>query len=180
MRTAAVSLFCVKGTEVKVPGWRSIYNESGEEKEEGMLPEFREGESLPVLGVNTVEKKTKPQSIFTEASLLAAMEGCGKSLDDEKEREAMKDSGLGTPATRAGIIELLITRQYVERKGRSLLPTPKGLEVYEIVKKRMIADVSMTGKWEYALHVIETGELSSETFTSKINGYTKSDRIGIA
>lgn len=165
-------LFCVKGTEVKVPGWRSIYNESGEEKEEGMLPEFREGESLPVLGVNTVEKKTKPQSIFTEASLLAAMEGCGKSLDDEKEREAMKDSGLGTPATRAGIIELLITRQYVERKGRSLLPTPKGLEVYEIVKERMIADVSMTGKWEYALHRIETGELSTETFTSKINGYT--------
>lgn len=98
-----------------------------------------------MLGIDTLVKKTKPQPIFTEASLLAAMEGCGRTLDDEKEKEAMEDSGLGTPATRAGIIELLIARHYVERNGRSLIPTPKGLEVYDIVKEKMIANVSMTG-----------------------------------
>ena len=118
-------------------------------------------------------KKTKPQPIFTEASLLAAMEGCGRTLDDEKEKEAMEDSGLGTPATRAGIIELLIARHYVERNGRSLIPTPKGLEVYDIVKEKMIANVSMTGGWECALHEIETGKVSTETFTQSINSYTQ-------
>ena len=100
----------------------TIVEEAQEEgsidKEEGsLLPEFQEDEILPVLGIDTLVKKTKPQPIFTEASLLAAMEGCGRTLDDEKEKEAMEDSGLGTPATRAGIIELLIARHYVERNG---------------------------------------------------------------
>ena len=85
----------------------------------------------------------------------------------------MEDSGLGTPATRAGIIELLIARHYVERNGRSLIPTPKGLEVYDIVKEKMIANVSMTGGWECALHEIETGKVSTETFTQSINSYTQ-------
>lgn len=128
---------------------------------------------MPVLGIDTLARKTKPQPIFTEASLLAAMEGCGRNLSDEKEKEAMKDSGLGTPATRAGIIELLITRHYVERSGRSLIPTPKGLEVYGIVKEKMIANVSMTGRWECELHEIETGEVSTETFTENINSYAR-------
>lgn len=101
------------------------------------------------------------------------MEGCGRTLDDEKEKEAMKDSGLGTPATRAGIIELLLARHYVERNGRSLIPTPKGLEIYGIVKEKMIANVSMTGKWECALHEIETGEVFAETFTGNINSYAR-------
>lgn len=165
--------FGIKGCQIKVPGWRGIYNEPGEKEEGSLLPEFQEGETLPVLGVDTLAKKTKPQPIFTEASLLAAMEGCGRELDDEKEKEAMKDSGLGTPATRAGIIELLLARHYVERNGRSLIPTPKGLEVYGIVKDKMIADVSMTGQWECALHEIETGKISTETFTENINSYTR-------
>lgn len=164
-------LFGIKGCQVKVPGWRGIYNEPSEKEEGSLLPEFKEGETLPVLGIDTLARKTKPQPIFTEASLLAAMEGCGRNLSDEKEKEAMKDSGLGTPATRAGVIELLITRHYVERNGRSLIPTPKGLEVYGIVKERMIANVSMTGRWECALHEIETGEVSTETFTENINSY---------
>ena len=156
----------------------TIVEEAQEEgsidKEEGsLLPEFQEDEILPVLGIDTLVKKTKPQPIFTEASLLAAMEGCGRTLDDEKEKEAMEDSGLGTPATRAGIIELLIARHYVERNGRSLIPTPKGLEVYDIVKEKMIANVSMTGGWECALHEIETGKVSTETFTQSINSYTQ-------
>lgn len=165
--------FGIKGCQIKVPGWRGIYNEPGEKEEGSLLPEFQKGEALPVLGIDTVAKKTKPQPIFTEASLLGAMEGCGKELGDEKEKEAMKDSGLGTPATRAGIIELLIARHYVERSGRSLIPTPKGLEVYNIVKEKMIANVSMTGRWECELHEIETGEVSTETFTEKINSYAR-------
>ena len=163
--------FGIKGCQIKVPGWRGIYNEPGEKEEGSLLPEFKEAETLPVLGIDTLSRKTKPQPVFTEASLLAAMEGCGRELDDEKEREAMKDSGLGTPATRAGIIELLIARHYVERSGRSLIPTPKGLEVYDIVKEKMIANVSMTGRWECALHAIETGKVPTETFTGSINSY---------
>lgn len=165
--------FGIKGCQIKVPGWRGIYNEPDEKEERSLLPEFKEGETLPVLGIDTLARKTKPQPIFTEASLLAAMEGCGRNLSDEKEKEAMKDSGLGTPATRAGIIELLIARHYVERSGRSLIPTPKGLEVYGIVKEKMIANVSMTGKWECALHEIETGEVSTKTFTENINSYAR-------
>ncbi len=166
-------LFGIKGCQIKVSGWRGIYNEPGEKEEGSLLPELGEGEILPVLGIDTLAKKTKPQPIFTEASLLAMMEGCGRTLDDEKEKEAMKDSGLGTPATRAGIIELLIARHYVERSGRSLIPTPKGLEVYDIVKGKMIANVSMTGRWECALHEIETGKVSTEIFTQNINSYAR-------
>lgn len=175
--TLSVQTYCnevsfgIKGCQIKVPGWRGIYNEPGEK--ESFLPEFKEGETLPVLSIDTLARETKPQPIFTEASLLAAMEGCGRNLSDEKEKEAMKDSGLGTPATRAGIIELLITRHYVERSGRSLIPTPKGLEVYGIVKEKMIANVSMTGRWECELHEIETGEVSTETFTENINSYAR-------
>ena len=177
--TLSVQTYCnevsfgIKGCQINVPGWRGIYNEPGEKEEESFLPEFKEGETLPVLSIDTLAGKTKPQPIFTEASLLAAMEGCGRELNDEKEREAMKDSGLGTPATRAGIIELLITRHYVERNGRSLIPTAKGLEVYGIVKEKMIANVGMTGRWECELHEIETGEVSTETFTENINSYAR-------
>ncbi|QTO27855.1 MULTISPECIES: type IA DNA topoisomerase [unclassified Bacteroides] len=166
-------LFGIKGCQIKIPGWRGIYNEPGEKEEESLLPEFQEGEVLPILGIDTLAKKTKPQPVFTEASLLAAMESCGRQLSDEKEKEAMKDSRLGTPATRAGIIELLLARHYVERSGRFLMPTPKGLEVYDIVKKKMIANVSMTGRWECELHEIETGKVTTETFTEKINSYAR-------
>lgn len=166
-------LFGIKGYRITVPGWRDIYNDPDEKGEENILPEFQEGEVLPILGIDTLSKKTKPQPIFTEASLLATMEGCGKDLSDEKEKEAMKDSGIGTPATRAGIIELLLTRHYMERSGRSLIPTAKGLEVYGIIKDKMIANVSMTGQWECALHEIETGKVSTEIFTENINSYTR-------
>ncbi|MFQ8805501.1 MAG: DNA topoisomerase [Alistipes indistinctus] len=89
-----------------------------------------------------MEKKTKPAPLYTEASLLAAMESAGRELADEAQREAMKASGLGTPATRAGIIELLIARRYVERQASLSLPAAQGLEVYDIVRRMRIADVS--------------------------------------
>lgn len=100
------------------------------------------------------------------------MESCGKELEDEDQREAMKDSGLGTPATRAGIIELIIAREYIKRNKKSLVPTEKGLQVYEIVKDRRIADVEMTGMWEATLKKIESGEMNPDTFRRSIEAYT--------
>lgn len=101
------------------------------------------------------------------------METAGRGLKDELQREAMKDSGLGTPATRAGIIEILLSRRYIERKGKSLVPTKKGLEVYHIVKDKRIADVEMTGMWEAALLKIESGEMAPVSFKNSIETYTK-------
>jgi DNA topoisomerase-3 len=142
-------------------------------EDESPLPELSIGEQVPVADLRILEKKTKPAPLYTEASLLAAMESAGRELADEAQREAMKASGLGTPATRAGIIELLIARRYVERQGKSLVPTAKGLEVYDIVHRMRIADVEMTGMWELALGKIALGEIRPVTFTSSIDIYTR-------
>lgn len=137
------------------------------------MPPLAVGDRLPVTELLVQEKKTKPAPLHTEASLLAAMESAGRELADEAQREAMKASGLGTPATRAGIIELLIARRYVERQGKSLVPTAKGLEVYDIVRRMRIADVEMTGMWELALGKIASGEIRPVTFASSIDIYTR-------
>lgn len=102
--------------------------------------------------------------LHTESSLLAAMETAGRELSDEAEREAMKDAGIGTPATRAAIIETLFAREYVRREKKSLVPTDKGLAVYAVVRDKKIADVAMTGGWELALSKIATGEMDAPTF----------------
>ncbi len=99
------------------------------------------------------------------------METAGRELKDEAEREAMKDSGIGTPATRAAIIETLVARDYIRREKKSLVPTDKGLAVYGIVKDRKIADVAMTGGWELALSKIATGEMDATTFHCGIEVY---------
>lgn len=128
---------------------------------------------LPIDRIEMLEKKTKPRPLFTEASLLSAMETAGSELDSEEMREAMKGSGIGTPATRAGIIELLIARGYIERKKRSLVPTEKGMEVFGIVADKRIADVEMTGAWESALQKIESGDIAGDTFSRSIEAYTR-------
>ena len=138
-----------------------------------MLPPLVGGEQLPVVELRALEKKTKPAPLYTEASLLAAMESAGKELENEAQRDAMKASGLGTPATRAGIIEILLTRNYIERQGKSLVPTAKGLEVYEIVREKRIADVEMTGMWELALGKISAGEIRPVTFSNSIDAYAR-------
>ncbi|MDR1896193.1 MAG: topoisomerase C-terminal repeat-containing protein, partial [Prevotellaceae bacterium] len=111
--------------------------------------------------------------LHTEASLLGAMESAGKEVKDEAEREAMKESGIGTPATRAAIIETLFARDYIRREKKSLIPTNKGLLVYETVQNKRIADVAMTGGWENALAQIERGEIQPETFSRAIETYTR-------
>ena len=165
--------FEVCGTVVTSAGWRKVWGEPEERTEEdaAALPELAEGDMLTVRGCDLVEKQTRPRPLHTESSLLAAMETAGKEQEDEAEREAMKDSGLGTPATRAAVIETLFSREYIKREKKSLVPTEKGLAVYGIVKDMRIADAAMTGGWELALAKIATGEMNAFTFRKGIEVY---------
>lgn len=178
--TTAVSLeiagvsFSVKGSVVLIPGWRGVLNAQDEEREDdaiSTLPDLSPGETLPVNDGELLEKQTRPRPVHTESSLLSAMETCGKELTDETEREALKELGIGTPATRAGIIETLLSREYIRREKKSLVPTNKGLTVYLAVRDKKIADVSMTGEWERALNKIAAGEMDADTFHKGIEVY---------
>ncbi len=162
--------FTVKGTVVKQAGWRAVYGEK-EATEEVTLPCWTEGGTLPVKGSSLTEGKTKPKPLHTEATLLSAMQTCGKEVEDEQSRQSLKECGIGTPATRASIIETLFKREYMVRQKKSLVPTEKGLALYSVVKAMRIADVTMTGEWETALSQIESGEISAETFRKGIEDY---------
>jgi DNA topoisomerase-3 len=166
--------FTVKGSVILVPGWRAVLNAPDEEKGEDdapALPTLYNGDTLPISGTDLLEKQTKPRPLHTESSLLSSMETCGKELTDEAEREALKESGIGTPATRASIIETLFSREYIVREKKSLVPTNKGLVVYLAVRDKKIADVSMTGEWESALNKIATGNMDADTFHRGIEVY---------
>lgn len=166
--------FSVKGSVVLIPGWRGMLNAQDEEREDdaiSTLPDLSPGERLPVNDGELLEKQTRPRPVHTESSLLSAMETCGKELTDETEREALKELGIGTPATRAGIIETLLSREYIRREKKSLVPTNKGLTVYLAVRDKKIADVSMTGEWERALNKIAAGEMDADTFHKGIEVY---------
>ena len=102
------------------------------------------------MGYGLAQKKTLPRPLYTEATLLTAMENCGKEIADGQAREAVKELGIGTPATRAAIITTLFKRDYIERSGKSIRPTEKGLYLYESVKGMMVADAELTGTWEKA------------------------------
>lgn len=167
--------FTAHSTDIVKAGWRAVRgffdSEIPDESVES-IPYLEEGNKLEIESVKLLEKKTKPKPLFTEATLLSAMEHAGKEIENEEERNAIKESGIGTPATRATIIETLFARDYMERKKKSLIPTPKGLKVYGIVKDKRIADVSMTGMWENALSKIESGEMMADTFNKSIVVYT--------
>lgn len=162
--------FIIKGAVVKQAGWRAIYREP-EENPEIMLPRWSEGDTLPVRGCSLTEGKTKPKPLHTEATLLSAMQTCGKEVEDEELRQSLKECGIGTPATRASIIETLFKREYMVRQKKTLVPTEKGLALYSVVKAMRIADVAMTGEWETALSKIEQGEIPAETFSKGIEVY---------
>lgn len=169
--------FTVRGSVIKDAGWRAVRGEKEEAAEDGeecaSMPPLQEGEVLPLKSAEAAEKQTKPKPLHTESSLLAAMETAGKDIDDEEVRASMKETGIGTPATRAAIIETLFRREYIERQKKSLVPTSKGLAVYEVVKDKMISDVAMTGKWEAALNGIVDGRSKAEAFRAAIVQYTK-------
>ncbi len=166
--------FSCKGSVTLVPGWRSVFNSKDEPNDEDdttVLPALIEGDSLSIRDCEIQEKQTKPRPLHTESSLLAAMESAGKEVENEEEREAMKDCGIGTPATRASIIETLFSRKYIVREKKSLVPTNKGLVVYLAVKEKKIADVAMTGQWEQALNKIASGDMDAVTFHKAIEVY---------
>ena len=163
--------FVAKGTVIHKAGWRFINND---ETDTDRLPNWNEGCELPISGWGLAEGKTKAVPIHTEATLLSEMENCGKSVDDNSISEALKDCGIGTPATRAAIIETLINREYMIRLNKQLIPTEKGLFIYDLLKDKQIADVAMTGQWEQSLARIERGEYSAEDFRKGIEDYTGS------
>lgn len=170
------SKFTASGTVIQNQGWRAVFNDKDEEKkdeENATLPKVAEGEDLPILNKAILEKQTKPKPFYNEASLLKALETAGKEIEDEEAREAMKDSGLGTPATRAAIIETLLTRKYILREKKNLVPTEIGLSVYEIVKNQRIAQAELTGNWEKRLEEIRSGA-SVTAFQEEIKIYTRS------
>ena len=152
---------------------RTIDYRKQEDGEDDALPILQQGETLPIIHSELLEKLTKPKPLHTEASLLRAIEAAGKECENEAEREAMKESGIGTPATRAAIIKTLFARNYIIREKKSLIPTEKSLSVYETVKDKRIADVAMTGGRENALAQIERGEMHPETFSKAIETYTR-------
>jgi DNA topoisomerase-3 len=169
------SIFTASGTVIQVPGWRAVFNsdpeEEGKDEENAALPKVTTGERLPVIGKEVVQKQTKPKPLFTEAALLKAMETAGKEIEDEELRQAMKDTGLGTPATRAATIETLLKRDYIVREKKSLVPTATGLAVYAVVKDQAIAQAQLTGTWEKRLEEIRGGA-SVQAFQEEIRQYT--------
>lgn len=161
-------------------GWKDVQkgadtqNENGKENEEqtlSALPSLTEGEVLSLLNAEITEHKTKPKPLYTEATLLSAMENAGKEVEDAESKKAMAECGIGTPATRANIIETLILRDYIRRNKKAIIPTEKGLAVYEIVKDKKIANAEMTGSWELALAAIEARQMPAEKFAQGINSY---------
>lgn len=167
-------LYTVKGSVTKVAGWRDVFAKENKEQEktgEKELPMLSEGQELAVSRIQLLEKLTKPKSLHTEASLLSSMESAGKDLESEEQRQVLKTCGIGTPATRASIIETLFGRDYMIREKKSLVPTEKGLAVYHAVKDKRIADVEMTGMWEDTFAKIEAGTADAANFKKGIEVY---------
>ena len=161
-------------------GWKAVQKgkeaeadkkEDDDEQFLSSLPNLTEGEVLSLVNADINEHKSKPKPLYTEATLLSAMENAGKEVKEDDKRKVMAECGIGTPATRANIIETLILRDYIRRDKKSIIPTEKGLAVYEIVKDKKIANAEMTGSWELALAAIEAGKMPSDKFTQGINSY---------
>lgn len=167
--------FIASGTVIREAGWRAVFNDPEEDKKDednAALPKVAQGEDLPIADKALVEKQTKPKPLYNEATLLKALETAGKEIEDEELREAMKAGGLGTPATRAAIIETLLSRKYILREKKNLVPTPTGLAVYEVVKGQRIAQAELTGSWEKRLEEIRSGA-SVSAFQEEIKAYTR-------
>ena len=166
-------IFKASGKVLIEPGWRAVYEQQsdGDEDDEDadqQLPRLSEGESVTTEQVEAIRKETKPPRRFTDASLLGAMEGAGKELTEDALREAMGDQGIGTPATRASIIERLIDVGYIERDGRALVATEKGLNVIRLLNDHALTSPKLTGEWEQRLARIESGEEERSAFMTDI------------
>jgi len=162
---AADVTFRTTGKVIIDKGWRIVFENPNApaNKEEGLLPAFEEGEKGPHEPSFT-EKATKPPKMFTEATLLRAMETAGKQVDDEELRDLMKDNGIGRPSTRANIIETLFRRKYVQRNKKQLVPTSTGIQLIDTIKNKMLTSAELTGTWEKQLKEIEQGTFKAATF----------------
>ena len=179
--TVVERVFRTRGKVMLVPGWRGVYGElpdaersDDDDEREQQLPKLEQGEPAEVREIGSEEKVTKPPRRYSEGALLGAMETAGKLVDDDELREAMKDSGIGTPATRAAIIERLLAVGYIERDGRALVVTEKGLNVIRLLGEHALTSPSMTGEWEHRLARIEHGEDSREAFMGDIVKFAQS------
>ncbi len=177
--TVKEQVFRTSGRRLIEAGWRSVYGELSEndrpEDDSGgdqLLPRLEQGEGVQTLEVEWMRKETQPPRRFSDASLLGAMETAGKEVEDAELREAMKDSGIGTPATRASIIERLVDVGYIERDGRSLVATEKGIQVIRLLGEHKLTSPELTGSWERRLRLIEHGDDTRPAFMEDIKKFT--------
>jgi len=171
----AQDAFKTEGKILVVPGWLEVYGKQAVGEGEGPLVPVKDGETAQTRGIEVVENVTKPPPRYNEATLLSAMEGAGKLVDDEEAAEAMRERGLGTPATRAAIIEGLVEDQYLARNGRELVATQKGITLIDQLGEigvDVLCSPQMTGDWEYKLKQMEHGQLSRNTFMTEIKRLT--------
>jgi DNA topoisomerase-3 len=184
-RTTVITLveeerFRTRGKITLEAGWRAVYGvepdqerQTEDESEGGEIPALKEGQTVRCIAAEIEDKMTRPPPRYTEATLLSAMETAGKLIDDDELREAMKDSGLGTPATRAETIETLIRREYVERVGRDIQATPKGIQVVTMLEDHKLTSPELTGDWEHKLSDIEHGRGDRKKFMKGIADFAK-------
>jgi DNA topoisomerase-3 len=162
--------FQTNGKVLVNPGWLAVYGKEAQD-EDANLVAVKPNEAVSNEGVATVAMRTRPPARYTEATLLSAMEGAGKLIDDEEFREAMAEKGLGTPATRAQVIEGLILEKYMLREGRELMPTAKAFQLMTLLRGLGVEDLTkpeLTGNWEYQLAEMEHGRLSRDAFMLEI------------
>jgi DNA topoisomerase-3 len=173
--------FRTRGKVTLAAGWRAVYGlesdgerqSEDDESEGGEIPALQQGQTVRCVDAELEDKTTRPPPRYTEATLLSAMETAGRLVEEEELREAMKDSGLGTPATRAETIETLIRREYVERVGRDLQATPKGIQVVTMLEEHKLTSPELTGAWEHKLSEIEHGEGDRDEFMAGIQAFAK-------
>ncbi|HLM26971.1 MAG TPA: DNA topoisomerase 3 [Thermoleophilaceae bacterium] len=173
-------VFRTSGRRLIVAGWKAVYGDEAvpqgapddDTGGDQSLPKLDQGETVDTRSVESLRKETQPPRRYTEASLLAAMEGAGRDIEEDELREAMKESGIGTPATRAATIELLLGREYIEREGRALHATEKGIQVIRLLGGHPLTSAELTGDWERRLGLIERGEDSRPAFMRDIAKFT--------
>ncbi len=175
-------LFRSRGKVLIEAGWRAVYGEEADEtrgptkedeEPEQKLPQMKDGEAVDCAEVEALAKRTKPPARFSEGTLLRAMETAGKLVDDDEAAEAMKDAGLGTPATRAATIERLIDAEYIEREGRSLRATEKGVGLIQMLGDHVLTKPELTGQWEQRLNEIQRGTQRHEDFRKDVVDFTR-------
>ena len=167
--------FKTEGKVLVSPGWLAVYGKEAQGEDANLVP-VADNETVRTEDVEAVGLSTKPPPRYTEATLLSAMEGAGKLVDDEELREAMSERGLGTPATRAGIIEGLLGEGYLRREGRELVPTAKARQLMTLLSGLDVSELTspeLTGEWEHKLKQIEQGRLDRTAFMREIAQMTQ-------